>query len=206
MEADRDRHRFDAQVVDPRRHFQHPVAKAVRHLDGVRKRKLLHPQRMLEEFQPAFHPGRLPIGACFDDIPLAGRCQKSVNGIRPANVSERHVERVSLAVCVKRLLIQPVGPRREKRDANRAGASLVICGRFEREAKDIVPLHFHFDGEIPESWNNRDGRLVSAVIQLNEGADLTRGIERGPAGLTQGCRLNARCDDREEQRRSKYAW
>src|SRR4029434_1749180 len=116
----------------------------------------------------------------------------------PTNVSERHVERVSLAVGVKRLLIQPVGPRREKRDANRAGASLVICGRFEREAKDIEPLHSHFEGEIPERWINRDSRLVSAVIQLNESADLTYGIERRPAGLTQGCRLNARCDDRED--------
>ena len=63
METDSDRHRLDAQVVDPRRHFQHAVAKAVGHLDGVRKRKLLHPRRMPEEFQPARDPGRLPIGA-----------------------------------------------------------------------------------------------------------------------------------------------
>ena len=72
MEADRDRHRLDAQVVDPRGHFEHAVAKAVRHLDGVRKRKLLHPQRLLEEFQPACHPGRLAVGARLDDFPVAG--------------------------------------------------------------------------------------------------------------------------------------
>ena len=59
-----------------------------------------------------------------------------------------------------------------------------------------MSLHFHFDGEIPESRKNRDSRLVCAVIQLNDRADLTGGVERGAAGLTQGCRLSARCDDR----------
>ena len=204
MKADRNRHRLDAQVVDPRRHLQHAVAKPMGHLDGVRKRKLLHPQRLPEEFQPAGDPGRLPIGARLNDVP-GSRSQKSVNRVRAANVSQAHVERVSLAVCVKRLFIEPVGPWREEGNANRSGPSFVLGGRFVREAKDIVSFHFHFDCEIAQSGKNRDGRLARAVIQLDNGAELTRRIRRGRTALKPGGRPHTRCDDPQKQRRGEYA-
>jgi hypothetical protein len=154
MEADRDRHRFDAQVVDTRRDFQHAVAEAVRHLDRVGEWKLPHPRWMLEKFQLAGNPRRLTICAHVGDFPLGRRCQKPVDRVRSANVSQRHVERVAFAVRIKRLLIEPVGPWRKEGNADRAGASFVLGGRFEGETKDVVSLHFHFDGEIAERWNN----------------------------------------------------
>ena len=82
--ADHDRHRFGAQVVEPRAHFERAFRHAVGHRDRVRERELLHVRRVLVEIEPAGDPGARRVGLELDELPvLSVPFTKPVPGIGP---------------------------------------------------------------------------------------------------------------------------
>src|SRR5882672_4131664 len=116
MEAYRDRHGLRAQVRDFRLHVQHAVLQAMSHFNRVSKRKLLHPGRLLEEFQSGRDPRGLPIFSGLQQLPRRSR-KKAVDRNGASTITEVDVERVSLPVRIKRLLIETIRPRSKERNS-----------------------------------------------------------------------------------------
>ena len=87
-----------------------------------------------------------------------------MNGIRAADIAQIHVE--PLAVGVKRLFVEPVGPGREEGNPDRSGAASVFCGGVEWETKDVVSLYFISTVRLPRLEESRR-RSVAIVIQLH---------------------------------------
>ena len=83
----------------------------------------------------------LRVGLDLDHLPLVGRRQEAVNRNRAADVAQLHVERVALAVRVERLLVEPVGPRAEERNAAHRRLRLELVDRRVRPAQHVLALH-----------------------------------------------------------------
>src|SRR5439155_956231 len=132
METHRNRHRLRAQVRDFRLDVQHPVLQAMSHFNRVSKRKLLHPGRLLEKVQSGHDPRGRPICFGLHQLPRCGR-QKAVDRNGASNITELHVERVSLPVRIERLLIEPVRPRSKERNAAQRRPGLELFNRRVRQ-------------------------------------------------------------------------
>ena len=93
----------------------------------------------------------------------------------PFTLPSCHVERVSLAVGVKRLLVEPIGPRREQRDAVEARRlRLELVDRCERKPQNVLAFHFHLVGHHADRRDDRDRRLVLLVFELHDVAVAAR--------------------------------
>src|SRR2546429_2141024 len=105
MKPDRDGHGFRAHVRNFRPHFEYTVLEAVSDIDGVSERKLFHPSRLFEEFQPACQPGRILIRFGLDYAPSIGCGKKTMNRIRIR--SEEHTSELQSRLhLVCRLLLE----------------------------------------------------------------------------------------------------
>ncbi len=172
MKSDTNGHRLDAQVLDPGGHLEHTILKPMCHLDGVRKRELLHPGGIAVELQPARDPCRPGVGADLQDAPLVRGAEKSMNRVLSTHVPQAHVERVSTAVGVERLLVEPVCPWRQEGDSHAAPASFERLGRVVQKAEDIVPLDKHFDREVAGRWNDGHGCGAAGIMEPHDASVL----------------------------------
>ena len=121
MEPDRHRHRLGAEILDAEPDLERATFQPVGHLEHVRERKLRHPGGLPVELESARHPRRRVVGLGVDDLPVRGEGEEPVNRPRPAHVPEIHVEGVTFPVGVERLLVEPIGPRTEERNAAQPG-------------------------------------------------------------------------------------
>src|SRR5215471_8928116 len=124
MESYGHRHWLCAEVGDLCMHLKNTILQAMRDFNGVSERELLHPHRLLEEFQTAGHPSGFPIGFDFNHLPLICTRKKTVYRDSTAHVAKIHIERVSLAVRVERLFVQAVRPRAKKWNTAQCGSRL----------------------------------------------------------------------------------
>jgi hypothetical protein len=165
MEPDRHRHRRRAEVVDLDGDVEHTVAQPMRHLDGVRERKLRHPVGLPQHVEPAGYPRRPLVGLRLDHLPDRP-AQETVDGMVAAHVAETHVQRVALAVGVERLLVETIGPRRQKRDAERS--------------EDVVAVDRHRRRQVTRQGRDRHRGPVRSVLELHEvGRAAHRVLRRG---------------------------
>src|SRR5437868_3299167 len=140
MEADRHRHRLDAQIIDARPHLQGAVFETVRDCECVRERELLHPFRMAVEIERTSGPGGPRISLRFFEAPVARIGEEAVDGNHAANVSELHVEVVFPAVREERLLIEAVREWREQWDSVESGPGAEFRHVPERPANHLLTL------------------------------------------------------------------
>src|SRR2546429_1279556 len=164
MKPDRDGHGFRAHVRNFRPHFEYTVLEAVSDIDGVSERKLFHPSRLFEEFQPACQPGRILIRFGLDYAPSIGCGKKTMNRDCAAHIPECHVERVSFSIRVKSLFIEPVRPRPNERNATERRPRLEFFNGGVRPAKDLLTFDLHGKGYVADRGKNGYGNLILRVF------------------------------------------
>jgi len=118
-----------------------------------------------------------------------------VNRHVAAYVAELHVEGEPAAVREERLLVEPIDPGTEKRDAAHARPRLELLERAIWPVQDVLALHVHLEGDVADGRNDRDGRLRSRIPQLHDVAIAdgrvwlrNRRRGRGEAEGDEGCR------------------
>ena len=163
MKADRDRHRLGAGVRDRGLHFQLPVPQAIRHLDRVGERPLLHPHRLTGELEPAGHPRGFNARAQRRDLPLIGGRKEAVNRDISAYVPEAHVERVPLAVRVERLFVQAIRPRPHEWNPGRIRLCLEVRDRLVGESQHVLSLDAHLERDVSGRRHDRDNNVGCAI-------------------------------------------
>jgi len=91
-----------------------------------------------------------------------------MDGMRPGDIAEVHIEGVLLSVEVKRLLIHSIRPRTQKRNAG-VGGPLAIC--IERgcgKIDDVLPLNLHLEYHRADGRNDGNGGVCLFVAQAND--------------------------------------
>src|SRR5678816_194161 len=106
---------------------------------------------------------------------------------RAADVAEAHVEGVSLAVGVERLLVEAIDPRAHEGNAGLVRIGLE-CGHVRVwPAEDVVALYRHAERDVADRGRDRHARVGARIGQLNDVALAPRGValrgrgERGEA-------------------------
>ena len=164
-------------------HFEHAVLQPVGHVDRVSERKLFHPRRLLVELQPARDPRRPRISFGFHEPPVGIGGQEAVDWDGAANVPQRHVEGIPRAVGVEGLLIEPIGPRPQKRNSAHAGFRFEFLDGRVRPPQDVRAVDLHFESHVAHRQRDGDGRAALGVFELNHVAVAASriGLGRRPA-------------------------
>ena len=105
------------------------------------------------------------VGLHLDDLPTIGGREKSVDRNRAAHVAQRHVERIPLAVRVEGLLVEPIRPRSDERDAAERGPRLEFINGRIRPAKDLLTFDLHRKRQIADRRKNGYGDLIIRVFK-----------------------------------------
>src|SRR5437016_14062582 len=83
----------------------------------------------------------------------------------PAHISECYVEGVLPAVGVERLLVEPIRPRPDERDAAERGPRLEFINGCIRPAKDLLTFDLHRKRQIADRRKNGYGDLIIRVFK-----------------------------------------
>lgn len=176
MVADLQRHWLRTEVGYRDVDLQLTVGQCVGHLVFVRERPLAHQLRVFPELELAGDVRGVPVRLDFDHLPERGERDQAVDRRGSADVAQRHVESVLPAVGPERRLIQPVSPRREKRDSG-AARFLQEFGKVgRREVQDVLPVHIHFVRHVPDRGHNGNFHAVLGIRQADDRHSVIRGL------------------------------
>src|SRR5947209_4530242 len=109
-----------------------------------------------------------------------------------AHIPQRHVERVSFSIRVKSLLIEPVRPRPNERNAAEGGPGLEFFNGGVGPAKDLLTFDLHGKGDIAHRGKNGYGNLILRVFDDN---DAGIAVNRILLGSGEGRRAEQRYED-----------
>ena len=100
-------------------------------------------------------------------------------GSEPRTLPKRHVERILLAVGPEILLVQPVRPGRQKRNATHVRSLLKLADIGRREIQNVLPVNFHLIGAIPDGGHNRDFDAFGCIGEANDRDTVVRCLLSG---------------------------
>lgn len=183
------RHRVSAQIRYGDLHFEDAAGEPIGHLVIVSKRPLSHKAGVFPKLELAGYVRGVRIGSSLSYMPKGRTGEQPMNRDRAADVTQRHVERILLAVRPKCLFPQPIRPRRKKGYAVETRRLLRLRNVRYRKIQDILPVDFHFVGTISDRRRDRDLDSVGHIDQLNNGNSVV-GSLLGPVSLSEGSSAN----------------
>ena len=151
----------------------------------MREGKLRHQLRVAPEFQAAGHARGTFAGFELRHFPVRRKQQQAVDRLLiliAPQIAQIGVQQVLLAVGIKRILIQAVGPRREKRHAAERRLGFQLGQTFERRPQDVLPVDLHVVSDVADGRHDGNFGRVRAIRQLHDFDAVDGAFLRGVVG------------------------
>ena len=99
-----------------------------------------------------------------------------------SDITQIRIQQVLPAIGIKRVLVQAVGPRLEKRHAAKRRLGFHLRQTLERRPQDVFPVDRHRVSDIANRWHDGDFGRVRAIRKLHDLDAVGRALLRGVVG------------------------